>query len=292
MNDAVETQSSRRFDVAAATPLLQVREVGKSYLDTRGKRRDGEPLTVLQDVTFELQAGSLTSIVGPSGCGKTTLLRIIDGLIAPDSGEVTFGGKPVASPPAKMSFVFQQFGLLPWRTVLKNVEFGLELRGVEPEARRKRAEEYIRIVGLGGFEKYYVGEISGGMQQRVGLARALATDPDLLLMDEPFASIDEQTREVLQRQLLQIVKGDPPKTTLLVTHNIDEAILLSDRIVLLSARPGRVKEIIEVDLPAERWSFDLRSDPEYLRLRRKVWDFLEAEIMWKGGFGSRDAKGS
>lgn len=236
-------------------------------------------------VTFELKAGSLTSIIGPSGCGKTTLLRIIDGLIEPSSGEVIFDGKPVKSPPQKMGFVFQQFGLLPWRNILKNVEFGLELRGVDEEERKKISQKYIEIVGLTGFENHYVHEVSGGMQQRVGLARALAIEPEVLLMDEPFASVDEQTREILQKQLLQIVKGTVPKTTLLVTHNVDEAIYLSDEIVLLSARPGKAKEIIPVDFPAERWNYDLRSQEEYRYLRNKIWKFLETEITENGGFG-------
>jgi NitT/TauT family transport system ATP-binding protein len=265
------------------TPILRVEKVTKIY-EKKGTRKDEmQSLEALHEVSFELKEGSLTSIIGPSGCGKTTLLRIIDGLIEPTSGEVLFDGQPVTTPPAKMGFVFQQFGLLPWRTIIKNVEFGLELRGVEEARRREIAERYMQLVGLGGFENHYVHEISGGMQQRAGLARALAIDPQMLLMDEPFASIDEQTRELLQRQLLQIVKGTAPKTTLLVTHNVDEAIYLSDEIVLLSNRPGRVSEIIPVSLPLERWTYDLRARPEYGLLRNKIWKFLEGEIIGKGG---------
>ena len=263
--------------------MVSVKEITKSYVTKTSKKNEGVS-EILGGVTFEVRQGALTTIIGPSGCGKTTLLRIIDGLIEPTSGEVMFDGKPVKSPPAKMGFVFQQFGLLPWRSVIKNVEFGLELRGVEEGRRREIALGHIRIVGLEGFENYYVHEVSGGMQQRVGLARALAIDPEVLLMDEPFASVDEQTREILQRQLLQIVKGTIPKTTLLVTHNVDEAIYLSDEIVLLSARPGVTKEIISVDFPGERWSYDLRSRPEYSYLRNKIWKFLEAEIS-EGDFG-------
>ncbi len=267
-----------------ATTVLTVNEVTKSYEKKGSQREEAQVLEVLSGVTFDLKEGSLTCIIGPSGCGKTTLLRIIDGLIEPTSGEVIFDGKPVRSPPAKMGFVFQQFGLLPWRSVTKNVEFGLELRGVDAQKRREIAEKYLQIVGLQGFESHYVHELSGGMQQRVGLARALAIDPDVLLMDEPFASVDEQTREILQRQLLQIVKGVTPKTTLLVTHNVDEAIFLSDEIVLLTTRPGKVKEIIPVNLPPERWTYDLRARPEYGYIRNKVWRFLESEIVEKGGF--------
>lgn len=243
-------------------------------------------MEVLGGVSFELKSGTLTSIIGPSGCGKTTLLRIIDGLITPDSGEVIFNGAPVATPPEKMGFVFQGFGLLPWRTVQKNVEFGLELKGVDPETRAEVARKYIQVVGLAGFENHYVHEISGGMQQRVGLARALSIDPDVLLMDEPFASVDMQTREILQRQLLQIVKGTVPKTTLFVTHNIDEAIYLSDEIILLSTRPGLVKEVVKVNLPQDRWNYDPRLNPEYARIRNYCWSFLEKEIIQKGVFGA------
>lgn len=263
--------------------IVQVSEISKSFEPTNGDR-SAQPTAVLQDVTFDLKKGSLTSIVGPSGCGKTTLMRIIDGLIEPTSGEVLFEGEKVLSPPAKMGFVFQQFGLLPWRNITKNVEFGLELRGVDPSRRREIARKYLQIVGLQGFENHYVHEVSGGMQQRAGLARALAIDPEVLLMDEPFASIDEQTREILQRELLQIVKGVVPKTTLLVTHNVDEAIYLSDEIVLLSTRPGTVKEVIPVNLPPERWTYNIRSRPEYDLLRERIWKFLESEIIGKGGF--------
>ncbi|MGI0084893.1 MAG: ABC transporter ATP-binding protein, partial [Nitrososphaerales archaeon] len=208
-----------------------------------------------------------------------------NGLIQPDSGQVIFNGKRVTSPPPKMGFVFQQFGLLPWRSVIKNVEFGLELRNVPQEERKEIAEKYIGLVGLSGFENHYVHEISGGMQQRVGLARALTIDPDVLLMDEPFASVDMQTREILQKQLLEIIKGAVRKTTLFVTHNIDEAIYLSDEIILLSTRPGQVKDVISVNLPPERWKYDVRQHPEYLKLRDRIWKFLESEIMEKGVFG-------
>jgi NitT/TauT family transport system ATP-binding protein len=265
------------------TPILQVKEISKAFEKSGGKETEDRSIDVLEQVSFDLQAGSLTSIIGPSGCGKTTLLRIIDGLVEPTSGEVIFDGKAVLTPSTKMGFVFQQFGLLPWRTVQKNVELGLELQGVEAKERREIAEKYLHIVGLQGFENHFVHEISGGMQQRAGLARALAIDPDMLLMDEPFASIDEQTREILQRQLLQIVKGSIPKTTLLVTHNVDEAIYLSDEIVLLSTRPGKVSEIIPVTLPPERWTYDLRSRAEYGSLRNRIWKFLESEIVGKGG---------
>ena len=266
--------------------LISVEQVTKSFTKKGANTGKDERFNVLGGVTFELKSGSFTSVIGPSGCGKTTLFRIIDGLLKPDSGRVVFNGKPVTAPPSKMGFVFQQFGLLPWRTVLKNVEFGLELRGVAKDERERAAEKYIGIVGLRGFENHYVHEISAGMQQRVGLARALTIDPDVLLMDEPFASVDEQTRQILQKQLLQIVKGTVQKTTLFVTHNVDEAIALSDEIVLMGGRPAKVKEVISVDLPPERWTYDIRSDPEYGILWEKIWKFLENEIMEAGGFGS------
>jgi NitT/TauT family transport system ATP-binding protein len=268
-------------------PLISTKGITKSF-PRKGETGNADGKSkVLGGVTFDLQSGSFTSIIGPSGCGKTTLLRIIDGLIRPDSGEVVFNGNPVTSPPPKMGFVFQQFGLLPWRTIQKNVELGLELRGVDSEEREAVAQKYIAVVGLKGFEHHYVHEISAGMQQRVGLARALSIDPDVLLMDEPFASIDEQTREILQKQLLQIVKGtSPTKTTLFVTHNVDEAIYLSDEIVLMGACPAKVKEVVRVDLPPQRWRYDIRSAPEYVMLWRKIWRFLENEIMHSEGFGT------
>jgi NitT/TauT family transport system ATP-binding protein len=264
--------------------VVQVEDVSKSFKN-RKKGSQDEMVKVLGGVTFDLKRGSFTSIIGPSGCGKTTLLRIIDGLAKPDSGRVVFNGEPVLSPPEKMGFVFQQFGLLPWRTVIKNVEFGLELRGEDPEERRETAQKYIEIVGLKGYENHYIHEISAGMQQRVGLARALAVDPDVLLMDEPFASIDMQTREILQQQLLKIVKGSVKKTTLFVTHNVDEAIYLSDEILLLGTHPAQVKETIPVTLPKDRWSYDIRAVPEYADLRSRIWKFLEKEIMAASGFG-------
>jgi NitT/TauT family transport system ATP-binding protein len=269
--------------------VLQIENITKSFVKRSSSNRKGEKVLVLGGVNFELKPGSFTSIIGPSGCGKTTLLRIIDGLIPSDGGRVIFNGKPVSSPHPKMGFVFQGFGLLPWRSVRKNVEFGLELRGVDPEKRGQIAKKYIDIVGLSGFENHYPHEISGGMQQRVGLARALTIDPDVLLMDEPFASVDMQTREILQRQLLQIVKGAVPKTTLFVTHNIDEAIFLSDEIVLLTTRPGIAREVIKVNLPPQRWKYDPRLDPEYIRLRKYIWSFLEREIMEKGVFSANNA---
>ncbi len=220
----------------SSVSIVKVNGITKSF---KTRKKGGEQvLKVLCGVSFDLKRGSFTSIIGPSGCGKTTLLRIVDGLTKPDSGEVVFNGEPVVSPPERMGFVFQQFGLLPWRTVIKNVEFGLELKGVNPEERKIVAQKYIELVGLKGFESHYVHEISAGMQQRVGLARALSIDPDVLLMDEPFASIDMQTREILQRQLLRIVKGEVQKTTLFVTHNVDEAVYLSDEILLLSTSSG------------------------------------------------------
>lgn len=270
--------------IDASQPILRVDHVEKSYF-TKAKKSAAK-VKVLGDVSFELRKGSFTSIIGPSGCGKTTILKIVDGLVKPDSGHVVFDGEVVESPPEKMGFVFQQFGLLPWRSVIKNVEFGLELKGVDPDERRTTAQKYLEIVGLKGYEQHYVSEISSGMQQRVGLARALAIDPEVLLMDEPFASIDMQTREILQRQLYRIVKGEVPKTTLFVTHNVDEAIYLSDEILLLGTHPAEVKERITVDLPPNRADYDIRTRPEYGEMRSKIWKFLEKEIMEKNGFGN------
>jgi NitT/TauT family transport system ATP-binding protein len=272
---AVDKQSVVTDSSPMIASVLRSEQISKSF------EKGGKVIDVLQNVTFSVKKGSFTSIIGPSGCGKTTLLRILDGLIKPDSGTVYFDAKPVTSPPTKIGFVFQQFNLLPWRTVLGNIEFGLKIRGVEENKRLQIAARYIDLMGLRGFENHYPHEISGGMQQRVGIARALSIEPDLLLMDEPFASVDMQTREILQKELLRIVKGQLPKTTLFVTHNIDEAIFLSDEIILLEARPGKVRETIQVTLPPERWKYDPRSNPEYTRIRNHIWSFLEDEIKTK-----------
>src|ERR1700692_5074634 len=211
----------------------------------------GQRLVALQNIDLDIAPGEFFVIVGPSGCGKTTLLRVLQGLTSPSRGRIMVGGKLVTGPGTDRGFVFQQDALYPWRSVLRNVGFGLELQGIAKAQAGARAQAMIDLVGLSGFESHYPHELSGGMRQRVGLARALATDPDVLLMDEPFAALDAQTRDLMQVELLRIWR-EARKTVLFVTHQIDEAIYLSDRVMVMSKRPGRAKKIFAIALPRPR----------------------------------------
>jgi NitT/TauT family transport system ATP-binding protein len=255
---------------------LVVRDISKSFR-IRGRRgSEDKILNVLGGVSFEVRQGELVSIIGESGCGKTTLLRIIQGLIHLDGGSILVDDVPVSKPGRDRGFVFQHASLLPWRSAQKNVEFGLELQGVPAAERSRRAVELLKLVGLSHAAEQYPHQLSGGMQQRIGLARALAIDPAILLMDEPFSALDAQTREVLQNELLRI-HGETEKTTLFVTHDLDEAIYLSDRIVVLGARPGRVKKIIEVPFSRPRPDLpDLRSDPRFHEVRSQMAALIRA----------------
>lgn len=220
------------------------------------------------------------AIIGPSGCGKSTFLRIIDGLVPPDSGSVYLGGKEVTGPGKGRGMVFQGFDLFPWRTTLKNVEFGLELLGVPKAERVERSRYFIDLVGLGGFENAYPHQLSGGMQQRVGIARALAVDPEILLMDEPFGSLDVQTRDLLQDELARILERDK-KTVLFVTHGIEEAIYLADRILVLSSRPAKIQMTIEVPFSRPRTD-EIKTHPEFLAIRQRVWELLKTSATLSG----------
>jgi NitT/TauT family transport system ATP-binding protein len=227
----------------------------------------------LADVGLRVGPGEFLTLIGPSGCGKTTLLKAIAGLTSPDTGRVVVGEREVRGPGRECSVVFQDFALLPWASVQRNVEFGLLLRGVGAAQRAETARRYIVKVGLAGFEDAYPAQLSGGMQQRVGLARALAVDPRVLLMDEPFASIDEQTRRVFQDDLLALW-SEERKTVVFVTHSMEEAIYLSDRVVVLSPRPGRVHEVLDVPLPRPREAADVRASVEFTRLVDGLWKIL------------------
>jgi NitT/TauT family transport system ATP-binding protein len=255
---------------------VEVHRVNKTFRH----QVEGKDLRVLDDLSVSFAGGTFTCVVGPSGCGKSTLLRIIDGLIPPDSGGVMIGGESVREPSLDRGFVFQQFNLLPWRTVQGNVEFGLENLGLKKDERRRRAEEVIKFVALEGFERYYPGQLSGGMQQRVGLARALAVDPSILLMDEPFGSVDDQTRMLLQEELLRIWEGNQ-KTVVFVTHDIEEALYLADQVVVMGARPSRVTRVI--DVPFERPRDDsIRGSVEMGRLKQEIWDELKTGATVEG----------
>jgi NitT/TauT family transport system ATP-binding protein len=253
--------------------MLEVRQLSKVFFEQNDPRKPG--FVALYDISLEIRKREFVSLLGPSGCGKTTLIRVIAGLIAADRGEVIVNGQKVSGPGRDRCMVFQQFGLLPWRTVLSNVEFGLEIEGVEKERRRVAAEEYLDLVGLKGFEHYYPHQISGGMQQRVGIARALSKKPDILLMDEPFGAVDAQTREQLQEELLKIW-NQTDNTVVFVTHSIDEAVYLSDRVIVMEARPGRIKEEVTVDLPRPRWEGDVKADPRFAQLRARLREALRA----------------
>jgi NitT/TauT family transport system ATP-binding protein len=255
---------------------VEVRGVNKSFPRQRG----GGVLQVLNDVSFSLDAGTFVCLVGPSGCGKSTLLRIIDGLIPPDSGEVIIGGEQVRGPSLDRGFVFQQFNLLPWRTVVGNVEFGLENLGVKKHDRRRRALEVIKLVDLEGFETYYPSQLSGGMQQRVGLARAIAVEPAILLMDEPFGSVDDQTRMLLQVELLKLWE-QAQKTVIFVTHDIEEALYLGDKIVVMCARPSRINRVLEVPFGRPRTE-EIRGAPQMGQLKQEIWEELKSGASVEG----------
>jgi NitT/TauT family transport system ATP-binding protein len=234
------------------------------------------PVRALHGFDIEVDECEFLSIVGPSGCGKTTFLNVLLGLVKPDSGELRIRGKPISGPGPDRAMVFQEFGLLPWRTVLNNIELGLELKGVPVETRRQVSRRFVHMVGLAGFEGHYPHELSGGMKQRVGLARALATDPDVLLMDEPFAALDAQTRDVMQVELLRIWQ-EARKTVLFVTHQIDEAIYLSDRVMVMTKRPGHAKKIFTIKLPRPR-DYEMRVTREFNELKLEIWQELKDEI--------------
>lgn len=249
----------------------------ESAVSARNISKNYGEVEALRDMSLEFPRGQLTSLLGPSGCGKTTLLKIIAGLLEPSSGEIEVNGKRVTGPGPDRAFVFQDFALLPWATVLRNVAFGLEMRGVAASEREARAEKYIKEVGLAGFENSYPHELSGGMRQRVGLARALAVDAQVLLMDEPFSAVDEQTRRKFQEDLLQLVQNEN-KTFIFVTHSIEEAVYVSDQIAILLPRPSRVSEIIRPSSFRNKGVDNIRRDPEYLDIVDEIWASLRSYV--------------
>ena len=247
------------------TPIVQVKSIKKVYPGG---------VEALSDISLDFPTGKLTTLLGPSGCGKTTLLKIIAGLLQPSSGEVLVDGRPITGPGPERAFVFQDFALMPWATVIRNAAFGLELAGVNRSEREAVAEKYLHTVGLKGFENKYPHELSGGMRQRVGLARALAVNAKVLLMDEPFSAVDEQTRRKFQEDMISLVK-DEKKTFIFVTHSIEEAVYVSDRIVLLHRRPSRVSQIIEPNIARDVDPEMIRRQPEYLDAVENIWQSLK-----------------
>ncbi len=251
--------------------ILQAQHVSKVFPGGRGPA-----VTAISDLSFEVNDGEFVCILGASGCGKSTLLNMFAGFTHPSSGAVSLRGQPITAIEPRCGMVFQSYALFPWKTVRANVEFGLKMQGLSRGERRARAARFIDMVKLRGFENHYPAELSGGMQQRVTLARSLAADPEVLLMDEPFAALDAMTRQVMQEELLRI-QAESRKTVLFITHSIDEALILSSRIIVLSARPGRVKAVIANNLPTPR-HVDIQLSAEYGALKTRIWELVAAEI--------------
>lgn len=250
---------------------IELEDVSKTY---DANKRDGG-VEAVRNVSMHVGSGEFVSIVGPTGCGKSTLMEIVAGLTDPTAGEVTIAGEPVTGPRRDVGVVFQKDSTFPWRTVLENVEFGLQMHGVTFDERRERSRNVIELVGLSGFEDTYPNELSGGMRQRVAIARTLVMNPAVMLMDEPFGALDEQTRIMLGDELLSIA-AETEQTTLFITHSINEAIHLSDRVVVMSARPGQIKETVGVDIPRPR-NTDVFGSERFNDLSERVWELLKPE---------------
>jgi NitT/TauT family transport system ATP-binding protein len=251
---------------------LQIEHLSKRYW-LEHQARD---VPALDDVSLSVADGEFMAIVGPSGCGKTSLLNIVAGLLPYEQGSVSIDGKRVQGPGIDRSVVFQNSSLLPWRTIAGNVRFGMEMqRRFDKATMQDRTEHFLKLVGLAGFERHYPSELSGGMQQRVNLARALASDPVVLLMDEPFAALDAQTREFMQSELLKIW-AKARKTVLFITHQINEAIYLADRVAVMSSRPGRIKDVFQVPFDRPR-TLSLKRDPQFLQIEDAIWQLIEEE---------------
>ncbi|UGT43516.1 ABC transporter ATP-binding protein [Nocardia yamanashiensis] len=258
--------------MTTATVKLALSGVRKEF-PVRGER---DTLTAIEDISVDVRAGEFLVLVGPSGSGKSTLLDLLGGLSKPTAGQILLDGAPIAGPGLDRGIVFQQYALLPWRTARANIEFGLEAKGVRRRERRRIADEYLELVGLAGFGNRYPHELSGGMKQRVAIARSLAFDPEVLLMDEPFAALDAQTRESLQDELLRIWRTTG-KTILFITHGIDEAVYLGQRVAVLTSRPGRVKAVVDIDLDRDG-DPDVRSSERFRDIRHHIWTLLHDEV--------------
>jgi NitT/TauT family transport system ATP-binding protein len=262
--------------------VIVARDVTAGYENRRKKTR----LIALRDVSLEIRRGEFLAIVGPSGCGKSTFINMIAGFVKPLEGTIMVDGQPVRGTGADRAMVFQDYALLPWRTVERNVYFAMENRGEKPpkSEQAERVAEALAMVGLTGFEKHYPHELSGGMRQRVGIARALVTRPAILLMDEPFGAVDAMTREAMQAEFEKII-AQTRQTVVFITHSIDEAVMLGDRVAVISNRPGRIKEIVDVDLPRPRLTGDAKTNPRFAELREHIWALLQDEAL-----GAKEAK--
>ena len=255
---------------------IEVRDIVKRFSSMKKGRV--EEVQALDGIDLTIRENEFVTLIGPSGCGKTTLLRIMASLETPDRGEVLIDGKAVNKPSAERAVVFQSFGLFPWKTVLDNVKFPLVIRKMDDREATEVAMANLEKVHLDRFATSHPHQLSGGMQQRVGLARALATEPDILLMDEPFGAIDAQTRELMQEELMQLWH-EKRKTVIFVTHDLDEAILLADRVMLLSRRPGRIRQVFPIDMPRPRADYDARAHETFVRVRKGIWQALRADAM-------------
>jgi NitT/TauT family transport system ATP-binding protein len=262
--------------MADSPAKIEIRNVNRDYQIKRNASGEEQIFSALQNVSLMVNKGEFLTIVGPSGCGKSTLLDLIAGLALPTSGELFIDGKKITKPALDRGIVMQGYALFPWRTVRHNVEFGLEVKGVPKKDRQEISDRFLKLVNLSGFADRYPYELSGGMKQRVAIARALAYDPEVLLMDEPFAAVDAQTRETLQDELLRIWE-ETRKTIIFVTHSIDEAVALADRVAVMSANPGSVKEIVKVGLPRPRRVGDVLSTTDFSLVRYRIWELLQSK---------------
>jgi NitT/TauT family transport system ATP-binding protein len=260
------------------TIKISFQKVAKAFPINGAKHTDRGELSALEDVTLDVQAGEFMVIVGPSGCGKSSLLDLLGGLTQPTRGQIVLDGKAITGPGLDRGIVFQQYALFPWRTALGNIEFGLEAKGVPADQRKRIAREYLGLVGLWGFENRYPYELSGGMKQRVAIARSLAYDPEVLMMDEPFAALDAQTRETLQSELLTIWQKSG-KTIVFITHGIDEAVFLGQRVAIMTSRPGRIKHVVDIPDSIRQGGPDARALPEFGRVRHEIWNLLREEVL-------------
>ncbi|HEU5018053.1 MAG TPA: ABC transporter ATP-binding protein [Pseudolabrys sp.] len=276
--------ASERLSMAANRSARPARAIGAPVIVSKGLtigytlHRERKRLTALRDITLTVNRGEFVVLVGPSGCGKTTFINAVSGLVEPWEGTIEVNGKPVSGPGPDRAMVFQDYALMPWRTVESNVRMPFELQklGLSKQEMDERVARFLDLVNLTGFEKSYPYELSGGMKQRVGIARALVSEPDILLADEPFAAIDAMTREAMQSELERIV-SETGQTVVFITHSIDEAITLADRVVVISFRPGRIKEIVDINIPRPRFGYDLKTHPDYGRLYDHIWRLVKDE---------------
>ena len=271
---------SAALDDSSSAIKIRARDVRMDFAiaDERGRKQQ---IAALQDFNLDIREGEFITLLGPSGCGKSTFLNVLAGLARKSGGSISIDGQPASGINREQGVVFQGYALFPWRTVLQNIEVGLEIRKIPKRERRETAEQFLHLVGLAGFGQRYPHELSGGMRQRVAIARSLAYSPSLLLMDEPFAALDAQTREILQSELLRI--WEQHKTTIVfITHSLDEAIYLSDRIAVMTHRPGRIKSVLDIALPRPRPA-EIRHAPAFVQLREQAWDVLRDEVAFASG---------